>query len=151
MGMKEQGELVIDPVSLETAGRASEVEVVVPYTEWPITHAVLERAAVLAAGLNPRIVLVAVHTVPYASPDACPAAEHAHLVEELVDLASHCPVPVTPHVVLARGREEGLKFFLKKESTVLIGVRERLWRTAEERLARSLADDGYKVVLMHIG
>ena len=41
-------------------------------------------------------------------------------------------LPVTPQVVLARGREEGFRYVLKPESTVLVGTRKHLWRTAEE-------------------
>jgi len=52
--------------------------------------------------------------------------------------------------VLARSREEGFRYALKPSSIVLVGARKRPWRTAEERLARSLARDGYQVVLMHV-
>jgi hypothetical protein len=104
----------------------------------------------LTAGLNARLTLVAVHTVPYAEPYGCPAAVHAHLVEQLVDLASRCPLPVNPQVVLARGRTEGFAYVLKPESIVLLGARKHWWRTEEERLARSLARDGHKVVLLHV-
>jgi len=55
-----------------------ELEVVVPYTEWALADATLQRAAVLAAGLNVRVRLVAVHSVPYAVSFGCPAAVHAH-------------------------------------------------------------------------
>jgi len=33
---------------------------------------------------------------------------------------------------------------------VLVGTRRHFWRTAEERLAKSLVADGHKVVLLHL-
>ena len=148
--MEIRDRLRIDPGSLETDGFAGELDVVVPYTEWSVTDALLKRAVALIAGLNAKLTLVAVHTVPYAAPFGCPAAVHAHLVEQLVDLASRCPVPVNPQVVLARGRSEGFSYVLKPQSIVLLGARKHWWRTEEERLARTLARDGHKVVLLHI-
>ena len=148
--MNTRERLRIDLGSLQTDTCAGELDVVVPYTEWSVTDALLKRAVALTAGLNARLTLVAVHTVPYAAPYGCPAAEHAHLVEQLMDLASRCPVPVNPQVVLARGRTEGFCHVLKPESIVLLGARKHWWRTREEKLARSLARDGHKVVLLHI-
>jgi hypothetical protein len=142
--------LRIDPGSLETDGVAGELDVVVPYTEWSVTDALLKRAVALTAGLNARVTLVAVHTVPYQAPFGCPAAVHAHLVEQLVDLASRCPLPVNPQVVLARDRTEGFCHVLRPESMVLVGARKHWWRTEEEKLARTLARDGHKVVLLHV-
>jgi hypothetical protein len=142
--------LRIDPGSLETDGFAGELDIVVPYTEWSVTDALLKRAVALTAGLNARLTLVAVHTVPYPESFGCPTAVHAHLVEQLVDLASRCPVPVNPQVVLARGRTEGFAYVLKPESIVLLGARKHWWRTQEEKLARGLARDGHKVVLLHV-
>ena len=148
--MNTRGELRIDPGCLQQEGACGEMEIVVPYTEWSVTDALLRRASELTAGLNARVTLVAVHAVPYPTTFGCPTALHAHLVEQLVDLASRCPLPVTPHVVLARGRDEGFQFVLPPEATVLVGSRKRLWRTSEERLARTLARDGHKVVLVHV-
>ena len=142
--------LRIDPGSLETVGFAGELDVVVPYTEWSVTDALLKRAVALTAGLSARLTLVAVHTVPYPATFECPAAVHAYLVERLVDLASRCPLPVNPEVVLARGRTEGFAYVLKPESIVLLGARKHWWRTEEEKLARTLARDGHKVVLLHV-
>jgi hypothetical protein len=149
--MDTRGHLEIDPGALD-ANRAGEeeLEVVVPYTEWSLTDAVLKRAAVMTAGLNARLTLVAVHTVPYPCQFECPASVHAHLVEQLVDLASRCSLPVQPHVVLARSREEGFRYLLNPGSTVLVGSRKHWWRTSEEALARLLARDGHRVALLHI-
>jgi|SRR5438270_4319074 len=148
--MQACGELRIDPGSLEIDGPLDELEVVVPYTEWAVTDALLKRAAALTAGLSVRLMLVAVHTVPYPATFGCPTATHAHLVEQLVDLASRCTLAVDAQVVLARSREEGFRHVLKPESTVLVGSRKHFWRTAEERLAKALVADGHKVALIHV-
>ena len=148
--MQTRGEFRIDPGCLETDGVGGELEVVVPYTEPSVTAAILKRLPILTAGVNARVSLLAVHTLPYPLPFVCPTVVHAHLVEQLVELASQCPLPVNPQVVLARGREEGFHYALKPSSTVLVGTRKNFWRTAEERLARSLARDGHKVALIHV-
>jgi hypothetical protein len=148
--VRTQRQLEIDPGVLELSG-AGEMEIVVPYTEWSVTSAVLRRAVALAAGLNVRIQLVAVHAAPYPATLGCPALVHAHLVEQLVDLASHCQIPVTPQVVLARYWDEGFRFAMKPHSTVLIGTRRRFWRTHEEKLAQALAREGHHVALLHVG
>jgi hypothetical protein len=148
--MQTHGELQIDPGTLATSEPVDELEVVVPYTEWAVTDALLKRAASLTAGLNVRLKLIAVHAIPYPDTFACPTAVHAHLVEQLVDLASRSPLPVDAQVVLARSREEGFRYILKPESTVLVGARKHFWRTAEESLAKTLVADGHKVALIHI-
>jgi hypothetical protein len=142
--------LRIDPGTLDTGSAGAELEIVVPFTERALTEAVLKRASVLTAGLKATIRLVAVHAIPYPQPFHCPTALHAHLVEQLVDLASRCPVAVDPKVVLARYRDEGFRHVLKPASIVLIGSRKRFWPTREEKLARALARDGHMVALVHL-
>lgn len=148
--MHTHGELQIDPPAIETGGNSGPIEIVVPFTEWAVTEAVMKRAAEFAAKLNARVMLVAVHTVPYPMSFGCPARVHAQLVEQLIDLASRCPLTVNPQVVLARSYEEGFRHALKPESTVLIGTRKRLWKTSEERLAAALAHEGHRVALVHV-
>src|ERR1022692_3120786 len=107
--METHGEIRIDPGCLTADGADGELEGVVPYTGPETTAAVLERVAVLTAGLNARILLVAVHTLPYPVPFVCPTLVHAHLVEQLLELAGHCTLAVQPQVVLARDRLEGFR------------------------------------------
>jgi hypothetical protein len=148
--METRGRFRIDPGCLETEGVSGELEVVVPYTEPSVTAEVLRRIPALTAGLNAQVSLIAVHTLPYPLPFVCPALVHAHLVEQLTDLASGCTLPVHPQVVLARDRTEGFRYVLKPSSTVLVGSRKHLWQTQEEKLARSLARDGHNVALIHV-
>jgi len=148
--MHTSGGLRIDPVALESGAAGREIEIVVPYTEWSLANAVLKRAESLIAGLNPTVRLIAVHSVPYPLPFGCPISVHAHLVEQLVDLTSHCAFPIDAQVILARYQDEGFRHVLRSGSIVLIGTRKQLWRTREEKLARSLAREGYQVALLHI-
>jgi len=148
--MQTHGDLQIDPPSIDTGGKCGAIEIVVPFTEWAVTEAVMQRAAAFTAKLNASLMLVAVHAVPYPMSFGCPALVHAHLVDQLIDLASRCPLPVNPQVVLARSCQEGFRHALKPESTVLLGTRKRLWKTSEERLAAMLAHDGHHVALVHV-
>ena len=150
MSMQTRGELRIDPGQLGTDAFSGDLELVVPYTDPTLARALLRKAATLTAGLQARISLVAVHAVPFPADFRCLASTHAFLVELLTELAGECPLPVNPQVVLARSREEGFRYALRPDSTVLVGSHRRFWRTNEERLARALAADGHKVALLHI-
>jgi len=147
--MRTQGDLRIEPGRLEGESGA-ELELVIPFTVPAVTRAVLERAASLTNGLNARVLLLAVHAVPYATTFGCPSSTHAFLVEHLVELSEESRLPVNAQVVLARSRVEGLRDALPRGSTVLIGARRHFWRTAEERLARALAANGHKVALIYV-
>ena len=94
---------------------------------------------------------MAVHSVPFPADFRCQASTHAFLVGQLTALAADCPLPVDPQVVLARSREEGFRYALRPESTVIVGSHRRhFWRTSEESLARMQVSDGHKVALLHI-
>ena len=148
--MVPRGQLQIDPGDLAGDTFAGEIELVVPFTDPETTREVLQRAVGLTAGLNARIMLVAVHTLPYPLPFVCPTATHAFLVDQLLELANGCELPVASEVVLARSREEGFRHALKADSTVIVGAHRRPWRTSEERLAKTLAADGHRVILLHV-
>jgi hypothetical protein len=148
--MQSRGELRIDPGQLGTDAFSGELELVVPYTDPYLARVLLRKAAALTAGLQASISLVAVHAVPFPADFHCATAAHTFLVDQLMELAAECPLPVKPQVVLARSREEGLRYALRPESTVLVGTHRHLWRTSEERLAHMLASDGHKVALLYI-
>jgi len=145
-----RGEFHVDPGCLEVDEGSSELEIVVPYTGPESTAAALARAEVLTVGFTARVQLIAVHTLPYPVPFVCPSLVHAHLVEQLLELATGCALIVQPQVVLARDRMDGFRYAIKPCSTVLVASRRHMWRTQEEKLARCLADAGHKVALVHI-
>ncbi|HLK63686.1 MAG TPA: hypothetical protein VKU19_09610 [Bryobacteraceae bacterium] len=148
--MDVRGELRVDPGTLDASGIREDLEIVVPYTDRSLTEAVLRKAVGLMAGLNAKVMLVAIHTVPYPAQFECQASVHAHLVQQLMELAATCPYSVESQVVLARSREDGFRHVLSDRSTVLLGTRKHLWRTQEETLARALVRDGHKVALLRI-
>ena len=148
--MNSRGELLIDPSAIESESGGSQMELVVAHTDSALTASVLQRTSKLAAGLNVTVTLLAVHTVPYPASMSSAAASHAFLVAQLADLAAQSSLRVTPQVVLARSFEDGFRYMLKPESTILVGTRKHLWQTPEERLARALANHGHKVALLHI-
>jgi hypothetical protein len=148
--MSNRGHVSIDPVTLDPEERQDEIEIVIPYLDPEVTLALLRRAASLTAGLQARIKLVAVHTISYSHDGDCSTARHAFLVSQLMELSGACKLPVAAEVVLARSREDGLRYALTAGSTVLVGSRKRPWQTGEERLARSLASAGHKVALVHV-
>ena len=109
------------------------------HTRADVTRAVLERAAMLTSGLNARLRLIAVHH----------SADHASLVEELIDLCAGCLLPSTSQVVLAQSRDDGFRLAIAPESTVLLGMLKP-WPEAEKALAMALAEDGHNAVLIHV-
>jgi hypothetical protein len=60
-----RGRFRIDPGCLDANEYGEELDLAVPYTGPETTAAALERAGVLTQGLNARVQLVAVHTLPY--------------------------------------------------------------------------------------
>lgn len=148
--MAPRGELRIDPGALFPPADTAPIELAVLYTERKVSEALLHRAVMLTAGLDARVLLVAVHTIPFPADFECSTATHAYLVQALMELADQCALPVRPLVVLARSREEGFLFALQPESIVLLGARKRLWRTSDEKLARTLVHCGHKVALLHV-
>lgn len=148
--MKPCDSVRIDPPGVKAEERPTPLEIVIPYTEWPLGLAAIERAAVLSAKLPAAIRLIAVHTVPYPMQFGCVAAIHANMVERLVELASRSSLTVHPQVVLARGRQEGFRSAMAARSVVLLASRRRLWKTSEERLANSLSDEGHEVGLFYV-
>ncbi len=147
--MRPLNQLRIDP-GLLTSGAGAQIEFAIPYTQAPLAGAVLDRAVSLAAGLNARVSLVAVHAAPYPLDFGCPSSTYAFLVERLTELAARCHLPVHSEVIMARSHAEGFRIAFSRNTTVLIGSRRRPWRTAEEKLARALAREGRQVVLMYV-
>jgi K+-sensing histidine kinase KdpD len=127
---------------------AGTLEIVVPYIGSELTGKVMERAAVLAAGLNVALKLVAVYVAPYPADLDCPTAMEEHLTARLAELAERSTLHSSVELVVARDRGEGLRQVLPPVSTVLLGSRRRWWRTAEERLARALTRQGHHVSLI---
>ena len=148
--MKPCGAVRIDPPGVKAEECPTPLEIVIPYTEWPLGLAAVERAAMLSAKLPAAIRLIAVHTVPYPMQFGCVAAVHRNLVERLTDLSCRSSLTVHPQVVLARSRRDGFRSAMPARSVVLVASRRRPWKTAEERLANRLAEQGHEVGLFYV-
>ena len=148
--MRSHGEVQVDPGRLGVEAFSGPLELVIPYTDPVLAREVLRKAATLIAGLDARLILLAVHAVPFPADFRCVGSNHDFLVDQLTALAEECNLPVTPQVVLARSREDGLRFALNPHSTILVGSRKSILPTSEERLAKMLASEGHKVALVHI-
>jgi hypothetical protein len=120
------------------------IELAILYSDRQSAESLLARATKMCAGLDPSIVLIAVHTVPYPCNFECPSATHAHLVNVLSELAQGCPVPVRPLVVLARSRQEGLQYALHSDSVLMVSCKR------DERMVRAMAHNGHEVALLHV-
>jgi len=125
-------------------GADGELELSVPYTGPETTAVALERAAVLTAGLNARVLLIAVHTLPYPVPFVLPHHGARPPGGTITGTGGHSTLAVQPQVILARDRLEGFRYALKPGSTVLLAAHKHIWQTQEEKLARALAADGTK-------
>ncbi len=148
--MRQRSELRTEPTQLGSDTSVNEMQFVVAYANPELTRALLLQAVVLTAGLHARITLLAVHTVPDPTRFRGPCSAHAFLVEQLLELAAECPVPVAPQVVLARSREQGFRAALPPEATILVGSRRLFRPTEEEILAGLLASDGHNVSLLYL-
>ena len=111
--MPTKGQLQIDPPAIDSGGQRGPIEIAILHTEWAVTEGVMNHVVAFTANLDATVTLIAVHTIPYPMSFGCPALVHARLVEQLIELASRCPLPVNPLVVLARSCAEGFRHALE--------------------------------------
>lgn len=124
--------------------------VVVPHTTPDLTAAALRSLQPLVAGLDAAVTLVAVQVVPRPLPLDHPDVDPNRLGGELHRLVSNCDVPVRVVVILARERESALQQMIPAGSLVMVPVRKRWWKTAEERMAGALHRKGLNVTLLPV-
>jgi hypothetical protein len=126
------------------------LEVVVPYTNPAPTARALAVATELARGFDAAVTLMAVHVLPYPSPLECQEGIRKRLEAELTAVARTSPVAIRVKLVFARDREDAYLGLLQRQSLVVIGTRDRWWRTREERLARRLTASGHSVAVVKV-
>ena len=136
----------IAPSALESVSRP--IQIIVPYTTPDLSRVALNSAATLAKGIRAEVVLLAVHVVPFPLPLDRPDVQGKHLMHLLESVAVGSSLPVRVELVLARDRTTALHRFLKPGPQVLLVTRKRWWRTAEEKLAGVLAQEGCNVSLI---
>ena len=137
------------PQPLESS-RQGPLDLVVPYVDPALNTRVLAAALKLADGCNATVTLLAVHVLPYPAPLECQAGIRQRLEAELTAVARATPALVRVKLVFARDREETYLALLRRESLVVIGTKDRWWRTREERFARKLAAHGHSVAVIKV-
>jgi hypothetical protein len=133
---------------VEFSDGASRLWVVIPYTTPELTRAALSFAAAFGQGLGVCVQLIDVQVVPYPCPLSQPMVSREHSRHKLRELARQSGLPVRAELVYARDQEEGFRHVLRPASLVLLATSKRWWRTAEEKLARSLSRAGHSVAIM---
>jgi len=126
------------------------LQLFVPYKSPELAKPVLDAAATLAENIGAQAVLVAVHVVSLLLPLDKPNVSREFLQKKLESVAERSAMPVRVEIVFARDQKTGFCTVLPPGSLVLIATRKRLWRTFEEKLARSLEQEGHSVVLLRV-
>ena len=135
---------------LEVESRERPLELVVPYTSPALAAQALAEALKLAQGFDAAVTLMAVHVLPYPSPLECQAGIRQRLEAELTTVARTSAVSVRVKLVFARDRADAYLGLLGRQSLVVIGTKDRWWRTGEERLARRLTAGGHSVAVVKV-
>jgi hypothetical protein len=134
----------------EISARERPLELVVPYTNPALAARALAAAAELARGFEAAVTLMAVYVLPYPSPLECQEGIRKRLEAELTAVARTSPAAIRVKLVFARDREDAYLSLLKRQSLVVIGAKDRWWRTREERLARRLTAGGHSVAVLKV-
>jgi|ERR1035441_5017516 hypothetical protein len=126
------------------------LDLVVPYTNPALTVRALAAATELARGVEAAVTLMAVYVLPYPSPLECQDGIRKRLEAELTAVARTSPVAIRVKLVFARDRTDAYLGLLRRQSLVVIGTKDRWWRTREERLARRLTAAGHSVAVIKV-
>jgi len=126
------------------------VEVVVPYNNPPLAAQALSAALKLAHGFEAVVTLLCIHVLPYPSPLEVQEGIRRKLETELTTVARTSPAPIQVRLVFARNREAAYLALLQQRSLVVVGAKDRWWRTREERMARKLAAGGHSVAIVRV-
>jgi hypothetical protein len=113
------------------------------------TRAALEAAHAWASGLDLQVVLLVPQVIPYADPLDQPADSVAFAANRFRELADALHIDVLVRVCVCRPHSAELRPLLPRDGIILVGGRVcRWWPTREERLARRLDRDGYRVIFV---
>jgi hypothetical protein len=93
---------------------------------------------------------MAVYVLPYPAPLECREGIRQRLEAELTAVARTAPVTIRVKLVFARDRADAYLGLLQRQSLIVIGAKDRWWRTGEERLARRLTAGGHSVAVVKV-
>ncbi len=123
------------------------LEIVVPVTSITNAKAAIAAAGRLGSGLDTTIRLLKIQLVPFPLQMGESPIAVGFLEQQLLELDT-LDVPVHREIRYARDFDACLRDAITKRSLVVIASARRLWRTREQRLARTLTAEGYSVVLI---
>jgi len=133
-----------------TSGSDGQLEVAMLFTSPEVTASTLEKTAALFTGLNARINLVAVQTVPYTLALNNPPVSVSFNEQRLAEIASESPIETAAHLYICRCPFETLTSLLKPDSILVVGTRNKRWPSWERRLARKLESAGFRILLLEV-
>ena len=133
-----------------TTGSYGQLEINVLFTSPEATVEALQRTGNLVRGLNARIDLIALLTVPYPLALNNPPVSVTFIEQQLLEIASQSPVDTTAHLYICRSPFEALTLVLKPGSVLILGDRESWWPTWERRLARKIESAGFQTLLLEL-
>lgn len=133
-----------------TFGSDGQLEVALLFTCPEATINALEKTAALLAGLNARINLIAVQSVPYTLELNNPPVSVPFNEQRLQDIASESPIETAANLYICRCPFETLTSVLKPGSILVVGIRKTWWPTWERRLARKLKSAGVRILVLEV-
>lgn len=128
----------------------SRLKLVVLYTNPALTAQALAAAVDLARGFEAELTLMAVYVLPYPTPLEIQEGVRKRLESDLTAVARTSPAPIHVKLVFARDRVNACLGMLPREALVVIGTKDRWWRTREESLARRLTSGGHSVAVIRV-
>jgi hypothetical protein len=137
------------PPELLAAEAARKLEVSVLFTTPESTIAAVRRAATLLDGLEGRISLIDVQTVPYPLSFETPPVALDFSKQRLLAIAGKIELEIAIYVYLSRFRWETLAQVLRPGSVIVMGCPTNWWRGWwEKKLARRLQRAGHTIILV---
>ena len=147
---KSSSQVPVPATPQATDGPNGQVEIALLFTSPEATARAMERTAALLAGLNARIHLLAVQTVPYALALNNPPVSVAFNEQRLLDIAKDIPIDTTAHLYVCRCPLDTLTSVLRPGSVLIVGAQKTWWPTWERKLARKLASAGLRIILLEL-
>ena len=123
------------------------LEIAILLTSYPATAAAINCAATLLHGLNGRISLLDIKTIPHQLSLDNPPISAEFTKQRIFELASMSSVETTGYVYFCRSQLDALTSILKPGSLIVIGCQRRWWPTWEAKLARKLRNAGFQVIV----
>ncbi|HTY61485.1 MAG TPA: hypothetical protein VMG30_04455 [Acidobacteriota bacterium] len=122
--------------------------VIVLFTSLMPTLKALQKAHQLAASLKTDIEVLAVQIVPRLLPLDDPPIQFEIIAHRIEEAAAQLPEKTKISTYLCRDLTETLQRILRRNSLVVMGIKQSWWPNRDQRLARKLCHAGYDVILV---